>query len=225
MDEIIWSVTDSGEFSLKSAIVQNQSMYPAPWLEMIWFDGRFQKHALCLWMDFQKGLKTRALLAGRNIISDTTCALCGGNQEDIQHIMKECSFSTYIWFEIAAKVSVFLQLQSNWIHQMQHFFSLCDASKEDNLFLAKLCAAAFAWNIWKERNNLIFRAEKRVKELVTKGIMQQVRSRAIFLNLDVSSSSSASWNFPEVSHSRRAPPLGLELIDGVFRSYFTQILC
>lgn len=87
MDEIIWSVTDSGEFSLKSAIVQNQSMYPAPWLEMIWFDGRFQKHALCLWMDIQKGLKTRALLASRNIISDTTCALCGGNQEDIQHIM------------------------------------------------------------------------------------------------------------------------------------------
>lgn len=35
MDEIIWSVTDSGEFSLKSAIVQNQSMYPAPWLEVM----------------------------------------------------------------------------------------------------------------------------------------------------------------------------------------------
>lgn len=47
-DEVIWSCSDTGQFGLKFAVTEDRSPYQAHLLDMIWFKGKIQKHAICL---------------------------------------------------------------------------------------------------------------------------------------------------------------------------------
>lgn len=58
---------------------------------------------------------------------------------------------------------------------------------------------AFCWNIWQERNFRVFMQNHTTWEITLKGILDQVRTKAIFLNLDISPPLCASWNLPQPS--------------------------
>lgn len=63
----------------------------------------------------------------------------------------------------------------------------------------EMCQAlfpSFASNISKERNFRIFRNKARPREEILKTVASQIRSRANFLNLDISSDLDAAWNIP-----------------------------
>lgn len=60
----------------------------------------------------------------------------------------------------------------------------------------KLCFTAFIWNVWKERNFCIFRSSSHPWQSTLHNILQQVRARAIYLNLDVSVSYAETWDLP-----------------------------
>lgn len=101
------------------------------------------------------------------------------------------------WSRIADKFEIVIHTQIEWIMHMQDFISRCDASKEDNLVIAKLFGA------FGKREVGVFSWGKKDKEdLVLKEILQQVGLRAIFLNLDFSSSIAAAWQIPDYSPFR-----------------------
>lgn len=87
--------------------------------------------------------------------------------------------------------------------QMIRFFLKCDNRKNDNQMLAKLCFPAFTWNIWKERNFRIFRNTRRPSIALANEIKQQVKARAIYLNLNVSTHLQWKWDIPQHSTHRQ----------------------
>lgn len=67
-----------------------------------------------------------------------------------------------------------------------------DHSKEGNLTLA----LPFVWTVWKERNNRIFCRKVESTQPILMEILYQIRSRASYLRLKVSTDLAAAWNLP-----------------------------
>lgn len=85
---------------------------------------------------------------------------------------------------------------SNLLHS---FTSNSPKERDGDLTLSSLCFPAFCWNIWQERNFRAFMQNDTTWEITLKGILDQVRTNAIFLNLDISPPLCASWNLPQPS--------------------------
>lgn len=90
-DEVVWTAASSSKFNLKSAVTPDQNLDPAPRLHMVWFKGKISKHAFCLWIAIQKGLRIKSLPAPKNIVMDTNCILWNGCDKDTQHLMMDIS--------------------------------------------------------------------------------------------------------------------------------------
>lgn len=94
--------------------------------------GRINNNAVCVWMALLNGLKTKVLLASRNIMTDTVCILCNSSQEDSIHLFTQCSYSLSVWNSIASKFGVNYQT-GNTLNEMMSFFLLnCDTTREGN---------------------------------------------------------------------------------------------
>lgn len=57
----------------------------------------------------------------------------------------------------------------------------------------------FCWNIWRERNAKVFTSKDSTLDIILRDILQWVRTKDIFLNLDFSPAIFASWNLPQTS--------------------------
>lgn len=78
-------------------------------------------------MALRNGLKTRAQLAAKKISLDTTCALCRRSHEDIQHLLKDCCFSSAIWSLISTKLRIVVHIQAMLIVSLSCKTSFLDA--------------------------------------------------------------------------------------------------
>ena len=114
------------------------------------------------WMAFSNGLKTKAVLASKNIITEICCVFCNSSQEDVNRSFIFCMYSILIWDSITSKFGIRMQGSSCMVDMLRDFMSKCDQCREGNMTLSKLCFPAFVWNVWQERNNRIFRAEERL---------------------------------------------------------------
>lgn len=65
-DEVVWTNSNDGGFSLRSALLSSN---PFPnlleWKELVWFKGHTGKHSMCAWMAICNALETRVLLSTR----------------------------------------------------------------------------------------------------------------------------------------------------------------
>lgn len=58
-DEVIWSSSSSGEFSIASSFSDQQSIPVVSWSDLLWFKSWINKHSIYAWMVLHNGLKTR----------------------------------------------------------------------------------------------------------------------------------------------------------------------
>lgn len=145
------------------------------------------------------GLKTRVLLATRNIQCDLSWVLLNSSQGGLAHLFIECNFNMQIWNFTAVKFDLAVNFYSLIVENIPWLAASCDQAKKDNMTLAKLCYPAIMWNIWQEGCNRMFGNSRKPLQCILEDIASQIRCRAIFLNLDVSPALAASWNLPPPS--------------------------
>lgn len=86
---------------------------------------------------------------------DIGCVVCGGLQETINHVLRDCDFAYAVWlkFLFTDQVRVFFELSYNdWLIanlEGKFRFNTC-AGDFDVMF------AMFVWLLWKNRNNNVF---------------------------------------------------------------------
>ena len=90
---------------------------------------------------------------------------------------------------------------------MGDFLSNCNHRNEDDITVAKLCFPAFSWNVWCERNYQIFRNKARPWEAALHDTKAQIRSRANYLKLEVSSHILAVWDLSAHSSHTLTKPI------------------
>lgn len=160
VDEIIWILESSGSYSASSAYRiqfagQIQSQFPT----LIWKAWAPPKCKFFMWLLLQDRLWTAARLQQRQWKNDYFCALCDRNLETAHHLFFECPFVLHIWELVAGWSGCQSLNPSAWGQQYDligHFEQLASAGKK-----VKTVAILTLWNIWRQRNEKVFRGIRR----------------------------------------------------------------
>jgi hypothetical protein len=102
------------------------------------------------WQVLVDRLNTKVMLRRRNLFNEPNahCVLCAaGIDEDIDHLLFDCSFSRRCWGRIGIQWDINLSLHARIAHCMQ---------QQNVPYFMEIITIA-AWEIWKIRNDKIFR--------------------------------------------------------------------
>ena len=101
-DSIVWPLTKSGQYDVKSGYFASQSQQDqgqtdyAGW-KNLWKLKLPPKFSLFIWKCLQRILAVKVSLVRRNIQVDSTCPRCQGAEETIEHLFFECPIARRIW--------------------------------------------------------------------------------------------------------------------------------
>ena len=103
MDTIFWAHSKHGEFTTSSAYLAlsgyNSAAEDRTW-RLIWTWKGPQSMRVFLWQAFHAGLKTKAELARRHLLTSTCCDRCGALCEDALHALRDCPSVKQFWLNI-----------------------------------------------------------------------------------------------------------------------------
>lgn len=147
-DQIIWSFTSHGKYSVQSlyAVINSRGVFPV-YIHAIWKIVIPPRVQFFLWLLSQNKLLTRDNLAKRRDVSDLTCLLCSEN-ESITHLFFECCVATNVWKLISEMLEIevgtdYESVAKYWIANKRHM-------------LSNIVSSAVLWSLWKLRNELCF---------------------------------------------------------------------
>jgi ribonuclease HI len=153
-DSLIWAGGDG------SGIVSAKNVYAAllpaldvdalpPWLLQMWNWPLPLKHKLFIWLCANEKTLTWEMLRKKGWQGPGLCALCCRASEDIHHLLIHCNFAKEVWNRILQHFSLPFYWTGATISEC---FSSWYSEK-----VAPLSLAAFVcWQIWTERNKVIF---------------------------------------------------------------------
>lgn len=104
-DQLIWTCTPSGNFSVKSADWQISELHAPPYLSpwRRWWQLNLPPRLLFFgWRIGHNLLPTKENLFHRKILTSTTCPLCSNHEESLSHLFKDSTFTRAIWFGVLA---------------------------------------------------------------------------------------------------------------------------
>ena len=165
----IWNLTKSGSFTVRSFYLNSLSEHPPFRHKMIWKLKIPLKIKIFLWY-LQRGVVlTKDNLAKKNWKGSKKC--CGCNLDETnRHLFLECHYARMVWriIHIATGLSP--------LRSISHMFGnwLSNQSKEiRNLIWVGV--AAFCWEIWRCRNDIVF------NKIKINSILQVIFSGAYWL--------------------------------------------
>jgi hypothetical protein len=153
-DTLLWAGGDgSGSLSVRNvyeALLHSQNFTAeSPGLLKIWKWSLPLKILLFFWLCTKNRILTWEALRRRGWQGPGLCLLCKHNTEDLDHLMVHCSFTINCW----NRLSRLLPLQAVW-----NGVSFTDCL--DNWLAARSAphplVAHVCWQIWLERNQLLF---------------------------------------------------------------------
>ncbi|XP_026383903.1 uncharacterized protein LOC113279423 [Papaver somniferum] len=114
-DQIFWKSGATSKFSMKDTYIAISDHMPNPiWKHLVWFKNHIPMHSFMTWLALLKRLKTKSKLCKWGTISDSTCILCGTDEESENHLFHECHFSSEIWRGLLLKMGIIKDLESSW---------------------------------------------------------------------------------------------------------------
>ncbi|CAK8536039.1 unnamed protein product [Lathyrus sativus] len=124
------------------------------WSHLLRHNGALPRAILTLWLAFCGHLATKARLLKMGMLQTSQCQLCIDKEENIYHLLFECSCSNIIWSDVLHWMEYYHipQLwydELNWI--MRH--TKC---KDWKGRLLMIDIAEMIYGIWQHRNNVCF---------------------------------------------------------------------
>ncbi|XP_048501627.1 uncharacterized protein LOC125497948 [Beta vulgaris subsp. vulgaris] len=160
-DEIGWSHTKSGNYTVKSGYwflsgENQQQLNKSTFWNHFWKADIFPKWKHFLWKIFNNALPTADNLIKRKIAGiNPTCYLCKSQDETLAHMLRDRQIAQRIWsgsLGIVAENGKHLKIQE-WI---KNFLNLFKKRKEECLDM-EVDFISTLWAIWVHRNEVIFR--------------------------------------------------------------------
>jgi len=126
------------------------------------------------------------------------CPLCDTQLDSHTHLFFQCRYSSVVWKDINAKAGV-QPLPRVWDCLVPIFLDLAK-SKTRMALVKKLILCASVYFIWWERNNRIFKKEKRSSQQLVDQIWESTRLKLLTVRLkrtEVSDDFLNRWKIPE----------------------------
>ncbi|XP_010543947.1 PREDICTED: uncharacterized protein LOC104816716 [Tarenaya hassleriana] len=158
-DLVLWKHGDNDfKPTFKSSTTWNQIPTPKPavqWYSLVWFQHYVPRYAFVQWQAMHNRLPTKDHLNCWGVISDTSCNLCGGEEEIHQHLFFKCSYNKQLWSFFGSycwpNPPEDLQSCLSWIDNPSNDFA------RNMKTISRLIAQTAVYELWKERNHRIFR--------------------------------------------------------------------
>lgn len=112
-----------------------------------------------MWLVLHKKILNWDNMRKRGVIGPSKCQLCEAQEETMEHILNSCTYTTWLWDSF---YTIFQQTDRdkdsiiNTLNKWRKSYS-----EYEILNLAWTFTPSFIiWNVWKERNKIIFKDEK-----------------------------------------------------------------
>ncbi|XP_019225856.1 PREDICTED: uncharacterized protein LOC109207404 [Nicotiana attenuata] len=167
----------TGKFRIKKAyqafLPQNQKL---KWRGLVLGSKTIPKHKFILWLALMRRLAIVDRIQKWGVNVQTDCVLCStGDEETLQHLFFQCSYSAYIWNSILQWLGEKRKI-SNWEEETEWISRKTRNSRPRAQILLFLYAAT-VYHLWSERNIRRFQDKKREGRQILKEIVIQLHTR------------------------------------------------
>ncbi|KAG6653325.1 hypothetical protein CIPAW_05G068400 [Carya illinoinensis] len=178
-DRIFWRCTSSGQFTVKSAYhllneledqtrgqSSNLRTHQAPWTRL-WNLNLPNATKTFLWRACLNALPTRANLKRRKVTEEPACPICLHSTETIEHTLWDCPSTRDVWALSNRKFQKASTPSPPFAEKLE--------SLEVSLGTKELLTFAItAWNLWKRKNEVVFKGHLTHPSSVVKQSQQLV---------------------------------------------------
>ncbi|GJR73274.1 RNA-directed DNA polymerase, eukaryota, reverse transcriptase zinc-binding domain protein [Tanacetum coccineum] len=182
-DMAVWRSNNGIEKSFKISTVWkdiSQQEEKVDWHPLVWFNQSIPKHAFVTWLAIQGRLMTQDRLRVWKPNDVLKCSLCGKCCDSHEHLFFKCEFAKGIWKEIKSLLNV--RLFDNW-NQIISEMVLLPLNRNIWSIVRRISLNAAVYYIWQERNNRIFKQEKRDADTMVNLIKENTRLKLIGLKV------------------------------------------
>ena len=161
-DQLRWGNNNEGKFNLKEAkrmALKLNSTKPDWVWKKLWKHQGWMKTKLFMWLVHHKKILTWENIRKRGVSGPSRCQLCELQDEMMEHLLNRYIFTSLLWDRIAFifrqtdrdKGSITNTLR-NWRRNFSDYETINKAWA--------LAPSFLIWDVWKERNNRIFKNKK-----------------------------------------------------------------
>lgn len=176
-----WALTDTPDqrlspFADSSGKLHTPALYKMirstqndkdPLAAFIWKNRAPPRVQFFAWLLVRDRIQSREHLQRKHVLPDATCEACNRAEETAAHIMLECDFAAS--FPGAIRVVLLPHMttkQLHLLHPPEHI-----PANHFHTFLLLCC-----WQLWKHRNNLIFRQQLDPLAVVLRAAREEART-------------------------------------------------
>lgn len=169
-DRLKWNWENSGLYSSRSSysIVKTGGRERWPFKE-VWTLKAPQTVRMFCYLFLQGRILTRDVLQTKNIPCPSECAMCrGSQQETVMHLFFSCTFAIRVWGYISRRIGLPIVVQEDVRSTWTVTWRVLRAKGKHSM----ICFISGCWQIWLQRNNLIFRGEQLTPEVTAMKAME-----------------------------------------------------
>ncbi|GJY44437.1 reverse transcriptase zinc-binding domain-containing protein [Tanacetum coccineum] len=176
-DEAVW-VTRTGKetkFVTKSVWKDMCSNEPKViWNSVVWFSQCVLKHSFVLWIAVQSRLMTQDKVLVWKPNEIMKCAFCSQCPDSIEHLFFTCAYSKSIWDDMQMLLN--RRLSHNWNNMIDESTRM---ATNNNIWsiMRRLVIGAVVYYIWQERNERLFKKQKRDVKILVQLVTETIKIR------------------------------------------------
>jgi hypothetical protein len=153
-DILLWSWdTKKGQVNAKQAyevqMLEKETEETNCWYKELWTWQVPLKIKLFIWLMLEQRILTWENLVKRGFLGPSRCVLCGKDEETVLHLFVECNFTKDIWTLVLKD----LKLKNYWVGG-QIVECLKNWNRKEVIWKEIPCY--ICWEVWKQRNLVIF---------------------------------------------------------------------
>ncbi|GKA31750.1 reverse transcriptase zinc-binding domain-containing protein [Tanacetum coccineum] len=145
------------------------------WSKLIWFSQNIPKHAFILWIAVQERLATQDKIKSWGSYDMMVCSLCLKDKDSHKHLFFQCKYSTQFWNRVKQKISLRCT-EVEWSDIVNNMAMEYNGNSINSV-IRRLGLAASVYLLWQERNNRLFRGEKRSIDELYEVFVETIRLR------------------------------------------------
>lgn len=173
-DRVIWVGNNSGNFTLKDAMKMIYQDSPrVEWYGLVWGKGFVPRYSFILWLACPRKLTTKDRVNSWGIQVEQQCGLCKQEDECLDHLFFQCAAVKNVWRKMLrlcgeCKELCILTSDLNWLAEKWKTNSFKHQ-------LERLVLAVTVYNIWRCRNEILYRSSVWHQDGLFYRIVEEVR--------------------------------------------------
>ncbi|GJT89626.1 RNA-directed DNA polymerase, eukaryota, reverse transcriptase zinc-binding domain protein [Tanacetum coccineum] len=174
-DKAVWLDRNGKEnlFSVKQVWKDlNYDETKVDWYKIVWFTKNIPRHAFVLWMAIQNRLSTQDRIVVWKPNEVMQCVFCKQCLDSVEHLFFQCAYTKQVWKEAQRLLSV--SLSFSWNEIVEELERLPNNQNVWSI-VRRLMFGAVVYYTWQERNNRVFREEKRDEKTLIQTIKEIVQ--------------------------------------------------